>query len=90
MEHITVKLNLSPKQLKRLSKGIVTGIKHHQIGSGMNIKMSRANAKKTLLGLRNNKGFRIKLEEHELNSSGINFKKLGKQAKMHYKQLQTM
>jgi hypothetical protein len=43
--------------------------------------MSRENAKKTLLGLRNNKGFRIKLEEHELNGSGINFKKLGKQAK---------
>jgi hypothetical protein len=81
MEHITVKLNLSPKQLKQLSKGVVTGIKHHQIGSGMNIKMSRENAKKTLLGLRNNKGFRIKLEEHELNGSGINFKKLGKQAK---------
>ena len=81
MEHITVKLNLSEKQLKQLSKGIVQSIRNEQIGHGVNVKMSRNNAKKALNGLRNNKGFRLKLEEHEIHGSGLGFKKFGKQAK---------
>jgi hypothetical protein len=81
MEFINVKLNLSEKQLKQLSKGITSAIRNEQIGHGFNVKMSRENAKKALNGLKNNKGFRLKLVDHEIHGSGLGFKQFGKQAK---------
>jgi hypothetical protein len=64
-------MDLTPAQFKKLSKGHVTGIKNHQIGKGIDIKLSRANATKALKALKTNKGFRVKLEHHEMEGSGF-------------------
>ena len=69
--HINVKMNLSEAQFKKLSKGHITGIKNNQIGHGIDVKLSRANATKALKALKTNKGFRVKLEQHELEGSGF-------------------
>ena len=71
MQHINVKMDLTPAQFKKLSKGHVTGIRNHQIGKGIDIKLSRENATKALKALKTNKGFRVKLEHHELEGSGF-------------------
>ena len=82
MQHINVKMDLTPAQFKKLSKGHVTGIKNHQIGKGIDIKLSRENATKALKALKTNKGFRVKLEHHELEGSGFfdNIKKGARKA----------
>ena len=71
MQHINVKMDLTPAQFKKLSKGHVTGIRNPQIGKGIDIKLSRENATKALKALKTNKGFRVKLEHHELEGSGF-------------------
>lgn len=69
MEDIT--LDLSPQQLKKLSKKMAVQVKHSMMGKGIKLKVSPTTAKKIKKAQRLNKGCRLCLTEEEMNASGI-------------------
>jgi len=81
-----LKLDLAPHQARRLARGHVVQLKHHQLHSGHHkVVLSRHKAHKIHHAHRHHKGVRLHLDEHEIEASGFKdfARKVGRLYKEH-------
>ena len=80
---VTIKINASEAQIKKLLQGKTVQLKHSQLGHGVSIDVHPENFKKIQNGMKKSSGARLTLSDHELSGNGIFGKKADKFMEKH-------